>query len=182
MAGLATELGMGVRTIAAALSKVPPDGTIRAGHDGWYLLTALQALGCQLNVRGHQLSSGRGNGQGGDAYVRSRTTLASERAQLLKLKREEAQGRLAPIEDLADCLRTVLGGFRASALALPTSLAPRMVMLRTAGEAKAILDERVRDMLLDLAGAKIRAHPPGRKVPPGWQNFVDWTSCDGGPD
>jgi hypothetical protein len=89
LSGLATELKVTLRTISQALATVPSDGKTELGHDGWRMLTALEALGATLAVRNHRLSkaNGRGNGQGGDAYLASRTSLASERAQLLRLKR-----------------------------------------------------------------------------------------------
>jgi hypothetical protein len=43
ISGLATELGRDRRTIAAALSSVPPDGQ-KGAHPAWYLATALDAL------------------------------------------------------------------------------------------------------------------------------------------
>jgi hypothetical protein len=43
ISGLATELGRDRRTIAAALSSVPPDGK-KGTYPAWYLLTALDAL------------------------------------------------------------------------------------------------------------------------------------------
>src|SRR3954469_5531086 len=42
---LAVELGKDRRTMASALSGVPPDGTTKQGHRAWHLITALQALG-----------------------------------------------------------------------------------------------------------------------------------------
>jgi hypothetical protein len=40
---LSVELGRDRRTVAAALSNIPPDGT-RQGHPAWYLSTALDVL------------------------------------------------------------------------------------------------------------------------------------------
>jgi hypothetical protein len=112
LSGLAVELDVNVRTIAAALSNVPSDGTIEGGHQGGFLLTALEALGYRLNVRGHKLN-GRANGQAaGDSYIASRTTLATERAKLLRLQRREVEGELAPIAVLADALRSMVLNLR----------------------------------------------------------------------
>src|SRR5215212_1292675 len=44
VSGLSVELAKDRRTISRALASVPPDGKVGA-HPGWYLLTALQALG-----------------------------------------------------------------------------------------------------------------------------------------
>jgi hypothetical protein len=76
-------------------------------------------------------------------------------------------------------LRSTIGVFRSQALSLPAKYAPRLVGLKTPGEARALLDEGVRDMLTDLSNARIRAHPPKHKIEPGWE---DWVSRDGGPD
>jgi hypothetical protein len=43
--GLATELGKDRRTLGRALRHVPADGTTRSGHKGWFMETALRALG-----------------------------------------------------------------------------------------------------------------------------------------
>ena len=43
--GLATELGRDRRTLARALRDVPADGTTRSGYQGWFIETALRALG-----------------------------------------------------------------------------------------------------------------------------------------
>jgi hypothetical protein len=45
ISGLATELGRDRRTVGRALSHRPPDGKCEDGSDGWYLTTALRALG-----------------------------------------------------------------------------------------------------------------------------------------
>src|SRR5689334_16601782 len=42
--GLATELGLDRRTVARALSSTQPEGKT-SNYDGWYMLTALRALG-----------------------------------------------------------------------------------------------------------------------------------------
>jgi hypothetical protein len=159
LSGLSVELGVNVRTIGQALSNVPADGTIEGGHSGWYLLTALAALGCRIPVRGHRLSKLNGTSKHGtrDAYTTSRTLLARERARLLQLRRQETEGKLAPIEILADTLRNMALFLRAAALALPTKCAPRLVMLRTPGEAKAVLEAEIRDWLTDISNTRIRA-------------------------
>lgn len=43
--GLATELGKDRRTLGRALCHVPADGTTRGGYQGWFMETALCALG-----------------------------------------------------------------------------------------------------------------------------------------
>jgi hypothetical protein len=44
ISALAAELGRDRRTVAAALRDVAADGTLRDGHRGWHLQTALDAL------------------------------------------------------------------------------------------------------------------------------------------
>ena len=43
--GLATELGKDRRTLGRALRHVPTDGTTQSGYKGWFMETALSALG-----------------------------------------------------------------------------------------------------------------------------------------
>jgi hypothetical protein len=45
--GLATELDKDRRTVGRALRNVPADGTTRGGHKGWFMQTALDALGAK---------------------------------------------------------------------------------------------------------------------------------------
>jgi hypothetical protein len=168
---------MNVRTVAAVLRDIPPDGTIEGGYAGWRLLTALKALDCRVPIRGHALNRPNGSRNGhspGDAYTASRTDLARERARLLRLQRREVEGELAPIAELADALRSIVLMIRAAALALPTKMAPRMIMLRTTSEAKAILDGEIRDWLIDLANTKIRVSKK-KRISSGWENWVDDT-------
>jgi hypothetical protein len=170
---LSVELGVNIRTIGAALSKVPADGTIEGKHSGWYMLSTLEALGCRLNVRGHNLN-GRTNGHAstGDAYYESRTMLARERAKLLQMRRREAEGELLPISTLASELRNMALFLRGRALALPSKCASQLVMKRTPGEAQAVLDREVRDWLVDIASTKIRVSK--RKRPsPDWEDWIE---------
>jgi hypothetical protein len=44
ISGLSVELGLDRRTVARRMAKIPPDGKLDKGH-GWYLATALRALG-----------------------------------------------------------------------------------------------------------------------------------------
>jgi hypothetical protein len=174
LTGLATELAVNVRTISAALSKVAPDGMIDGGrHPGWFMVTALEAIGAKLPVRGHRLNKSNSAANGaGDAYYASRTTLATERAKLLRLQRQEAEGELAPIAILASELKNMALFLRGRALALPTKIAPQMVRLKTPGEARAILDREVRDWLLDIASTKIRVSRRKRPAPD-WEDWID---------
>jgi hypothetical protein len=178
LSALAVELGCNIRTVSAALANTPPDGTIEGGHKGWFLLTALEALGARLPVRGHRLSKlhGGANGQASadDAYYESRTMLACERAKLLQMQRREAEGELLPISILASELKNMALFLRGRALALPSKCAPRLVMMRTAGQAQAVLDAEIRDWLLDLASTKIRSHRRKRPAPD-WEDWVEDT-------
>jgi DNA-binding transcriptional MocR family regulator len=67
ISALSTELQRNARTIVRALQGTPADGTIKGGHRGWHLGTALQALAAyerqcdQLSQRG----SMHGNGEAG---------------------------------------------------------------------------------------------------------------------
>ena len=88
------------------------------------------------------------------------------------LERREREGGLAPVEDLGDALRTVVLTLRSQALALPSKVAPRMVMLRTAGEAQRILVEEVHGWLQDLASARIVIRKT--KPDPGWEDYVEY--------
>jgi hypothetical protein len=45
ISGLSVELNRDRRTLGKALARVPPDGRTEAGDPGWFLTTALRALG-----------------------------------------------------------------------------------------------------------------------------------------
>jgi phage terminase Nu1 subunit (DNA packaging protein) len=119
----------------------------------------------------------RGNGSGGitgtAGLTHERTQVARERAALLRLQRRELEGDLAPVADLGDAMRTMVLTLRSAALGLPSKVAPRMVMLRTVGEAQKILDSAIREWLEELASARIyitrRSKPPD-----GWEDYIEF--------
>jgi hypothetical protein len=117
--------------------------------------------------------NGNGGGTGTAGLTLQRTEVAKERAALLRLQRLEREGGLAPVSELGDALRSMVLNLRSAALGLPSKVAPRMVMLRTVGEAQKILDSAVREWLAELANARIyitRSKPPD----PGWENYVEY--------
>jgi phage terminase Nu1 subunit (DNA packaging protein) len=107
------------------------------------------------------------------ALTYTRTEVARERAALLRLQRRELEGELAPVAELADALRTMVLTLRSAALGLPSKVAPRLVMMRTVGQAKTVLDAEVRDWLSELAAARIRIIRK-TKPEPGWEAFVEY--------
>jgi hypothetical protein len=167
LSALAVELGCNLRTISGALANVPADGELDRGK-GWLMVTALAALGATIPIRGHRLN-GKANEQTGEAYTQSRTSVAQERAQLLRIQREVAQGKYISIEEMDYTLRTMVMTFRSAALRMPTTAAPSLVGKKTAVEAKAALSPFINDMLLDLQNVEIIA----KEKPPGmsWEDY-----------
>jgi hypothetical protein len=55
--GLATELGKDRRTLGRALRHVPGDGATRSGYKGWFMETALRALGSKDKSSGENAST-----------------------------------------------------------------------------------------------------------------------------
>ena len=117
--------------------------------------------------------SRRSNGGDTGALTRERTAVAKERAALLRLQRRELEGELAPVAELGDTLRTVILTLRTAALRLPSKCAPRLLNLKSAGEAQRILNLEVCSWLEDLASARIQIV---RKIKPasGWEDYVEY--------
>jgi hypothetical protein len=162
LSGLAVELGTNIRTISGALANVPADGSVDGGQNRWYLVTALAALGATVPIRGHKLN-GKASGQAGDDYVNSRTALATERAALLKLQRQTAEGRFVTIEEHKDTMNVIVQLLRSAALRMPTICAPNLIMLPTAAAAKEALTPYIHDMLTDLASTAVIKIEPGER-------------------
>ena len=88
----------------------------------------------------------------------SRYGLRGQRSRLTKIKADAAEvearkvaGELVPAADIQAAWLAVAGAVRSRLLAIPTRTAPRLVALKTAGEAQALLRKEINAALAALA-------------------------------
>jgi phage terminase Nu1 subunit (DNA packaging protein) len=98
-------------------------------------------------------------------YGRARAELYLERARAARLKREELEGTLAPLSVTRAAWTSILTMVRTRVLAIPNKLAPRLVGLKTAGEALALVRGEIYEALEELS--KSSAWLARRKGEPG---------------
>ena len=82
----------------------------------------------------------------------------AERSRLTKIKADAAEvearkvaGELVPAADIQAAWLAVVGAVRSRLLAIPTRTAPRLVALKTAAEAQALLRKEINAALAALA-------------------------------
>ena len=97
-----------------------------------------------------------------NADAQSRTSFAHERARLFKAradiaepKRQARFDRLVPIEEIEPSWAQLVSNFRTRIIAIPSKAATRVVGVRTAAQAQAILAEVVNEALLEISTAKL---------------------------
>jgi len=84
--------------------------------------------------------------------------LVAERSRLTKIKADAAEvearkvaGELVPAADIQAAWLAVVGAVRSRLLAIPTRTAPRLVALKTAAEAQALLRKEINAALAAIA-------------------------------
>jgi hypothetical protein len=95
-------------------------------------------------------------------YAAARTQKMIEQASLLKLQRLEREGRLIPDEDVGASWSAIFGVFKTRLLAVPSRAASKVVRIKSAPEAMAIIRSEIYDALDYLSKMKGRAIRPGR--------------------
>jgi phage terminase Nu1 subunit (DNA packaging protein) len=112
VSGLAVELGMDRRTIAAKLRDVRADGEVH-GHPAWRIRTAAIAV--------------LGTGDRPDLSA-ARAKLASTQEELARLRVERERGLLLPADEVEGAWQSAIGRSRALLLGIPPASADRILL------------------------------------------------------
>jgi len=140
LSALSVELGRDRRTIARALSAVPPDGKV-SGHGAWHLLTALQALGwIGRKSEGERLDPEQ------ERARKDRAIADLHEMKLAVMRREVFSGAVVTrlVVDAFSRVRTKL-------LGLPHKLTPFLLGLTTHQAIYAVLERGVHEVLTELS-------------------------------
>ena len=142
---------------------------VRAGHIPKPAIKGQYELGpC---VRGYIAFLQRG-GEGAKSDHNTRYERA--RADTAELRRDELKGLLVPGEQIEGGWNEIITLVRQRFLGLATKCAARWAMTRTPQDARAMLDEEIREILTELSNAEITIDPP----PP--SNAIDGRDDDDG--
>jgi phage terminase Nu1 subunit (DNA packaging protein) len=100
--------------------------------------------------------------QWGRVKTREEAKLAAERRRLLRLEREELEGKLHRAEDVEAVWTDTLSSLRTRLLAIPANAAPviRALVKPSIADVQAVVESAVRDALTELSGydeSRIRA-------------------------
>jgi phage terminase Nu1 subunit (DNA packaging protein) len=145
-ADLATLLGVTERAVTKLVAKKILHREQRGSFD---LVDSVQAF---IAHREAVVAAQHGTG----TYGRARAQLYLERARLARLKREELEGTLGRIDEFFTATVAVNSAIRNRLLAVPSKAAPRLVNLKTAQEAQAIVRGEIYEALETLSQAEIR--------------------------
>jgi phage terminase Nu1 subunit (DNA packaging protein) len=143
---LAVVLGINERTVGKLVGKK----ILRREARGCFDLT--DALQAYLAYREGLVAAEHGSG----TYGKARAQLYLERARMARLKREEIEGELLPSSKVLAGWSAILANVKARMLAIPSKCAPRLVGLKSAAEAKAIIETEVYEALEEASSIEIR--------------------------
>jgi phage terminase Nu1 subunit (DNA packaging protein) len=114
ISGLATELGVDRRTVAARLAEVPPDSTVQ-GYPAWRMRTAVAAIASA--------------GGGGSDLSGARAKLAATQEELTRLRIDRERGDLLPAEEVVAAWQAAIGRARSLLLGIPPASSATLVLL-----------------------------------------------------
>jgi len=89
------------------------------------------------------------HGQG--AYGKARAELTLERTRLMRLKREELEGRLIPVTEMIAAGTAVCTTVKTRLLGVASKIAPQLINLKTAAQAQEIVYEANWEALDELS-------------------------------
>jgi hypothetical protein len=98
----------------------------------------------------------RGHGSGPAALSAAKSTLAIEKAALAKLDRQEREGSLVPLEQVAVVYARTFAAIKSRALALPRKIASRLAACESAVQAQQIIKDEVLEFLKDAEQGEVR--------------------------
>jgi phage terminase Nu1 subunit (DNA packaging protein) len=85
------------------------------------------------------------------AYGKARAELTLERARLMRLNREELEGRLVPVTEVITAGTAVATTIKTRVLGVAAKIAPQLINLRTPAQAQAIVYEANWEALDELS-------------------------------
>src|SRR5829696_4260102 len=146
VSGLSVELAKDRRTISRALASVPPDGKVGA-HPGWYLLTALQALGwIGRTSDGERLDA---------KQERARKDKAIADLHVMKL--DILRKQYVRIEHVSQFVCGAFSLVRTHCLALASRLTPYVAPETDHPRVYRLIDDAVRELLTNLSETEVIA-------------------------
>jgi len=144
----AADLGRVLGISRATIANLATDGVLPRADRGLFNLSAC----VQAYIR-HKLVLA------GAADVATKS-LVAERSRLAKLRADAAErdarveaGELVDVEDIEAAWLGVVSVARSRVLLIPTKVAPRIITLKTAAEAKALLQKEINVALAGIASA-----------------------------
>ena len=144
----AADLGRVLGISRATIANLATDGVLPRADRGLFNLSAC----VQAYIR-HKLVSA------GAADVATKS-LVAERSRLAKLRADAAErdarveaGELVDVADIEAAWLNVVSVARSRVLLIPTKVAPRIITLKTAAEAKALLQKEINVALAGIAAA-----------------------------
>ena len=102
----------------------------------------------------------RTRGEGPAEYVTARTRWLQERARGAQLTRQEKEGRLVPVDQVAGAWAELALTMRSHMLSLPSRIAARIGMAKNAVEVQQILRREIEDALSELSKVDVVIAPP----------------------
>jgi phage terminase Nu1 subunit (DNA packaging protein) len=89
-------------------------------------------------------------------YGKARAELYQEKAEMAKMQRQKLQSELLPIDAVRLTWTNIVVHVRGALLALPSKLAPRLLMKHSASEVQDIIRVAVFEVLENLAGTEVK--------------------------
>ena len=154
---LSVELGISSRVLGRRLSDLAPDDVeLQDGRQvkRWRLARALKHLRADRAIVGPATADPE------------RARLARARARKAELEVASLERSLLPFDEVVEAWQQLVAAFRAKCLALPSKMAPRLVMSETR-IIQAALTAAVREALEELSRFDLPRDRPGREPPAG---------------
>jgi len=142
---LATVLGIVPRTVG----KLAEKGVLR--REGYGVFDLADAIQAYIAYRESVIAAEHGVG----AFGRARAELTLERARLMRMKRQEAEGSLLPTKEVIAAGTAVMTVVRNRLLAMAPKFAPQLAMAQSAVEVESILRPAIEEALEELASLEI---------------------------
>jgi phage terminase Nu1 subunit (DNA packaging protein) len=99
----------------------------------------------------------RAGDAGDDSLSKQRARLTRNKADMAELERGKLVGDLLPADEVLSGWSALFAKIKARMLAIPSKVAPRLVGLKTAAQAKAIIEPEVYEALEDASNIEIVA-------------------------
>ncbi len=138
---------------ARQIQNLAADGIIPKGNRGEYPLIR--------SIHGYirYLKNEKGGGNLADAFNRAKTRDMNAKAHLNEMKLRRQRGELIAASEVRHTWQTITELFRDRLLTMPDRLAPRIMGARSRQDAKALIQEEIRQTLETLSRTEIENAP-----------------------